>query len=182
MAEVPEVVTELSQACVRFIEQAIGVAPDGTPETLPILDHYLERLPKNGETEVLSLVIPAVGAYFGEVARRAFGDGVWTAPADDYDAWELRFRRCSLRFNPIGVAWEVSTRDSEAGGFDLDSEDRDVAAAALSRTGDVREEDYYRITIRFEVLEHVYDALTTTQRATQSATQRDDGGHDHGPN
>src|SRR5687768_13502479 len=37
----PAVIAELSAACVRFVQAAVGVSLDFRPETLPLLDHYL---------------------------------------------------------------------------------------------------------------------------------------------
>ena len=43
---------------------------DYTQDTLPILDHYISIIPDRTSEDVLGLVVPMLGAYFGEVVRR----------------------------------------------------------------------------------------------------------------
>ena len=69
----PEAVRELAEACVGYVLGAVGVPLDYTPDTLPLLDHYLRTVPENAAGEVLALIAPAAGAYFGEVVRRTIG-------------------------------------------------------------------------------------------------------------
>lgn len=157
----PPVVEDLAASCVRFVKRATGLDLDYTPETLPILDHYVRELEDDTADEVLGLIVPALGAYFGEVAKRAFEDGRWRSESDDYDTWELAFARCSMRFNPIAIAYELVTRGK--GEFrapiDLAPADRGRAAQILAELGEVREDDYYLFAIRFEVLTDLYANL-----------------------
>src|SRR4051794_39609684 len=88
----PEPVRELAEACVRFVERALGMKLDYEPETLSLLDHYLEesRLAVRERPETRAVLVQTIGAYFGEVVRRrhaswwsasgAAGDG---APFDE---------------------------------------------------------------------------------------------------
>src|SRR5687768_1752387 len=66
----PVVVLDLAEACVRFVKRALQIALDYTPDTLPLLDHYLRSASDISKEEILSLHVPAAGAYFGEVVRR----------------------------------------------------------------------------------------------------------------
>src|SRR5687768_5744385 len=38
----PVVILELAEGCRVFVARSVGVEPDFTPETLPLVDHYLE--------------------------------------------------------------------------------------------------------------------------------------------
>ena len=99
-------IMDLTVACVTSVKNATGVELDLTQDTLPILDHYA-ALADSPRDEVVSLVAPMSGAYFGELIRRQLEDGEWLSDSDDYAQWRLRFERCSLTFNPIGIALEV---------------------------------------------------------------------------
>ena len=99
-------VVDLTVACVTSVKNATGMELDLTQDTLPILDHYAE-LVDSPRDEVVSLLAPMTGAYFGELLVRQLEDGEWVTDPDDYAEWRLRFERCSLTFNPIGVALEV---------------------------------------------------------------------------
>src|ERR1044071_4902274 len=74
----PGTIGELADACVRFVQAAVGVPLDFRPETLPLLDHYLatrrEELlaARAANPEAMGLVARAAAAYFGEVVRRHF--------------------------------------------------------------------------------------------------------------
>lgn len=159
-AALPAVVAELAEACRRFVEQAVGVALDGTQDTLPLLDHYLKEVPQEAPAEVVDLVVPAAGAYFGEVVRNTLADGNWHAPQNEYEAWQLSFNSCSLRFNPVAVASEVRAGASDGGGLQLNPQEQKLAEAALARTQSVDPDDYYRLTVRFEAIEQVYLLLS----------------------
>lgn len=157
-------VADLADACVRFVQSALGIVLDFTPDTLPILDHYLIQARKNPRDEILALVAPAAGAYFGEVVGAALGPCRWYLDGDGLEQWRLEFERCYLTFNPVGAALEAVLGE-EAPGFGAHIQVLPGEAAlvreSLERTGDVRNEDYYRLAIRFEVLEQVSELLSS---------------------
>src|SRR6188768_3178203 len=70
----PDRVRDLAEGCVRFVERALGVRLDYAPDTLSILDHYLEEGRKSAaeRPEAAALLAHAAGAYFGEVVRRRY--------------------------------------------------------------------------------------------------------------
>jgi hypothetical protein len=74
----PRAVEDLAEACVRFVERAVGFKLDYAAETLPVLDHYIAeaRTAARQKPETIPLVAQAAGAYLGEVVRRKFG-GFW---------------------------------------------------------------------------------------------------------
>lgn len=154
-------VMDLTVACVTSVKNATGMELDLTQDTLPILDHYAE-LVDSPRDEVVSLLAPMSGAYFGELVRRQLEDGQWVTDPGDYSEWRLRFERCSLAFNPIGVALEVLLgQEVPEWGAHLQTapEDRLRVKSALEVFGDVRDRDYYTFSVRFEAIEQAYLGL-----------------------
>jgi hypothetical protein len=158
----PELILELSDACVRFVERAIGIRLDYTADTLPILDHYLQSAASVDRDEIINLVGPAAGAYFGEVVRLQLGAKRWHLE-DEHEGWRLEFEHVFLTFNPVGAALEAIWRH-EVEGYGanvavLPEADASVKDS-LERMGDVRPDDYFRLAVRFEVIEQVAELLT----------------------
>lgn len=154
-------IMDLAVACVTSVKNATGLELDLTQDTLPILDHYAE-LAESPHDEVVSLLAPMCGAYFGEVLRRHLDDGMWDCASAEHKDWRLKFERCSLELNPIGVALEVLTgREAGEWGSQLQMApaDRAQAKRALSVYGDVDEADFYKFSVRFEGVEQAYRAL-----------------------
>jgi hypothetical protein len=159
--ETANAVMDLTVACVTSVKNATGLELDLTQETLPILDHYA-ALVESPREEVVSLLAPMCGAYFGELVRRQLGDGSWQLDSEDHAEWRLTFESCSLRFNPVGVALEVLLGQDLAGwGAHLQTspEDQLRVKKALEVYGDVRDRDYYTFSVRLEAIEQAYLAL-----------------------
>jgi hypothetical protein len=158
---VPTQVQELAAQCAGFVQKSTGVALDYTSDTLPLLDHYLRQVPRDGG-DVQALVAAAAGAYFGEVVRRAFPCR-WHAPTDDYGAWRIEFEHVFLHFNPVAFAHEAITGSEVVkggSGFGVLDQDLETVRGGLEALGTVGEEDYFRLATRFEVLNTVVDRLT----------------------
>ena len=156
-----DAVMDLTVACVTSVKNATGMELDLSQDTLPILDHYADLL-ESPRDEIVSLIAPMSGAYFGEVLRRQLEDGTWVTDSEDYNEWRLRFERCSLNFNPIGVALEVLLgQEVPDWGAHLQTapEDQLRIKAALEVYGDVRDQDFYSFTVRFEAIEQAYLGL-----------------------
>jgi hypothetical protein len=159
--ETPAAVMDLTVACVTSVKNATGLELDLTQDTLPILDHYAE-LVESPRDEVVSLLAPMCGAYFGELARRQLGDGSWRLDSDEHAEWRLTFERCSLSFNPVGIALEVLLgQDVPDWGAHLQTaaEDQLRVKKALEVYGDVRDRDYYTFSVRLEAIEQAYLGL-----------------------
>lgn len=159
--ETDSAVMDLAVACVTSTKNATGLELDLTPDTLPILDHYAGLVGSSRE-EVVSLLAPMCGAYFGELIRRALQDGTWSIDPDDYARWRLRFEACSLVFNPIGIALEVLLGEDVGdwgSQLQIDPQDRDRVKEALDVFGDVRDDDYYTFSVRYEAIEQAYRSL-----------------------
>jgi hypothetical protein len=154
-------VMDLTVASVTSVKNATGMELDLSQDTLPILDHYAGLVDAPRE-EILSLLAPMSGAYFGELLRKQLDDGEWVTDGDDYSEWRLRFERCSLTFNPLGIALEVILgQDIPEWGAHLQTapEDQLRIKKALDVFGDVRDRDYYTFSVRFEAIEQAYLAL-----------------------
>lgn len=158
----PASILELAHACVQAVANATKIELDFTQDTLPVLDHYLDAA-KGPRDEIVGLVAPMAGAYFGEVLRRALGPARWELVDDDYGACRLRFPQAGLALNPIGVALESLLRTSigDVGAhLDVPEACRERVAAALDLFGDVREDDFYRLAVRYEGIEQALAALS----------------------
>src|ERR1700732_2956396 len=85
----PPAVAELAASCARFVHAKYGVPLDGTSDTLSLLDQYVRDARRDlvVKPEALDLLEASIGAYLGEVMRRALG-GMWFATGD-YDGWRL---------------------------------------------------------------------------------------------
>jgi hypothetical protein len=158
----PSHIEALAQACRQFVKDALALELDYTPDTLPLLDHYVRTKAKHPTREVQDLLTPPLGAYFGEVVRRSMPGVRWHAPSDDYPSYRLEFEAFFLHFNPLGVASEVLT-EADADGFGAHFQILDEARAqvesALSASDTVSEDDYYTFTVRYETLEQVVAVL-----------------------
>src|SRR5262245_60041324 len=159
----PALAVELAEACVRFVEAALGVKLDFSPETLPLLDHYMasRREELLAKPETIGLVARAAGAYFGELARRQFRS-FWHAPTEDPSTWELRFEPVYLAFSPISVAYDAITHGDEAGPtshFQLEDDDREAVEARLADLPPSTDEEFFSFSTRLEVLEIAVEAI-----------------------
>lgn len=165
-ASVPAQVADLCQSLTDFVEAAVGIRPDFTPETLPLVDHYVAevRATLASRPEVLDLTAQAVGAYFGEVARRHLV-GFWHIPSPNHHDWLLCGESAYFAINPIGVGYETVTgradHEGPAAAIKLSSEDRDAVHAKLSGLPPVPEAEYYTLSARLEALETIVDVVLT---------------------
>ena len=168
----PERVRELAEACVRFVERAVGVKLDYTPETLPIVDHYLlqarESLSKaTSKPEAGALVAHAAGAYFGEVVRRQHPSW-WRVAGDDPGAWRIELEPVYLAFSPVELVADALVREAEVAGdgepeatarLELEEEDRAVVAERLANLPPVDEDTFHAPSTCLEVIDIAVDAI-----------------------
>lgn len=165
---VPEPVIELCQACVEYVRRSVGIELDYTPETLPLVEHYAREVRQSlaGRPEALPLVVQAVGAYFGEVARRAL-NCFWRLPSPNYHDWQLCGRAAFVAINPIGVGFDLVVGSEEHTGprsvLRVAPEDREAVAQRLSLLPEVTEEEYVSLGTRLEVLEIAMEAVRGEQ-------------------
>lgn len=161
---VPQPIVELCQSLTDFVERAIGLRPDFTPDTLPLVDHYLlsAREATAGRPEVLDLTAQALGAYFGEVVRRRLL-GFWRVPSPNFHDWQLCGVASFVAFNPIGIGYEVLTLGTDHAGpsssVRLAQDDARGVADRLALLPEVSEEEYFSLSARYDMLEIVFDAV-----------------------
>ena len=160
----PDAVSELAASCARFVRAKYHVPLDGTSDTLSLLDQYIRdaRAEIAMKPETTDLLVASIGAYFGEVIRRAYG-GNWFA-IGDYDAWRLDMASVFLTFNPLGMAREALFLE-EADGWHAHLEMDDAYKDDVNRRlealdpGGVDEEEYFAPTTRFDVISLAIEAL-----------------------
>jgi hypothetical protein len=164
----PEPIPELTVACVEYVQRALGFALDLTPETLPVLDHYVAsvRASLAERPELVPLIARAAGAYFGEVVRGVI-PGFWRIPAGNVHDWQLCSRRMFLWVNPFGIAYDALYAGTDHDGprslLRCMPEDREFLERRLATLPPVPEDQYYLFTTRLEVLEVAAEALGARQ-------------------
>lgn len=191
----PRAVAELAEACVRYVERALGVRLDYQPETLPLLDHYIEqaRAGARERPETRALVAHTCGAYLGEVVRRRYTSW-WRAEGDDPADWQVELESVFLAFNPVGLVLTALQRgENEGGGSEerdaggkgslpmsldapeqgdadfaplvLEEEDRVAVSARLAELPPVSEEEFYAPSTRLEVIDIAVEAIRARRMA-----------------
>jgi hypothetical protein len=162
-SDTPVQVAELAASCARFVQQKFGVPLDGTSDTLSLLDEYVRQAHKEiaSRPEAVELLQASIGAYLGEVIRRAF-DGSWYA-VGSYDAWRLDMRNVFLTFNPIGMAREALLGAGHADGWhphlEVEEAERAAIDARLASLPGVSDAEYFAPSTRYDVVEMVVEAL-----------------------
>ena len=156
----------MADSCVDFVQSAIGLALDYTQDTLPILDHYLREARKEAGTPVLLAPIAvAAGAYFGKLVTRQFS-GAHLHESPDMQACRVQFSTIFLHFNPIGIAQEVITQADAPGWsahFSTFDDQRAVIEQSVDDNLQLRIEDYYSFSVRYEMLDQVVAVLTALE-------------------
>jgi hypothetical protein len=160
----PGLVADLAEGCVRFVERAVGVRLDYTPETLSLLDHYVTSAAEEARQrpEALNLVARSVAAYLGEVIRRRYG-GWWHDEGDDVAAWTLRFEPVFMTLSPFALACvALGMSEEEAGleaGLVIEAEELDEIGSHLAMLPPVPEDEFNLPSTRFDVIHIVIDQL-----------------------
>jgi len=174
VGEWPMAVQELAAACVRFVATKYKVALDFTPDTLSLVDQYARDTREASAAEdieqaemrlarAMPIVEGAIGAYLGEVIRRAHG-GIWDADGDP-STWRVLMTRVFLAFNPIAMAREALTLEHDDGAHLVtDPAQREALEARLASLGQVDDTEYFAPTTRFDVIEIAVEALAAQAR------------------
>lgn len=173
IAPMPPAVAELAAACVRFVASKYGVALDFGPDTLSLVDQYVREARAELETKSegdrqghLLLLQASIGAYLGEVIRRAHR-GLWFCTGE-HDGWRVRMTRVYLELNPIGMAREALTLETAEGWgahLETDPAERDALAERLAALGEVEDDEFYAPTTRFDIVEIAVEALAARARS-----------------
>jgi hypothetical protein len=166
----PESIATLAASCIDYVRHAVGVEPDLSPETLPIVDHYVAeaRASIAERVEILPLLARTVGAYFGEVVRRRI-PAFWMQDGPEDDDWALCGSSVFLSLKPIGVAWDALCQSGDhvgpASELRCRNEDRDAVHARLASLPPVPPDEYYLLSTRLEVLEIAAEEIRARQLA-----------------
>ena len=160
----PEEIGELVRACLEYVKRSLGTELDFTPETLPLLDHYLSEVREEleGKPELVELTAHAAGAYFGEVLRRQMR-GFWHMPSASLHDFQVCSSVAFVAINPFGVAYDALYGGQEHGGprsnLRLAAEDHGYIKARLATVPELPEDQYFLLTTRIEAIEITVEAL-----------------------
>jgi hypothetical protein len=160
----PEPIADLVRACLDYVKRSLGTDLDFTPETLPLLDHYLSeaREALEAKPELAEITAHAAGAYFGEVLRRQM-QGFWRAPSASLHDYQICSSIAFVSINPFGVAYDALYGGTEHGGprsnLKLAPEDHGFIAARLETVPELPEDQFYLLSTRIEVIEITVEAL-----------------------
>lgn len=158
-------IEDLALGIFRMVKEKLEIELDFAPETLPILDHFLASLREAGPDEKeVAVVAPCAGAYFGEVARRSLSGLEWALPEEvsDYRAW--RIAGGAIAFNPVGMVLEAVYGEAIPewnAHLEVPEAQRDVLRRSLESVGPIREDDYFRLSVRHEVLDQAVRVLSS---------------------
>jgi hypothetical protein len=165
----PPQVRDLAEACVRFVQRALGVELDYEPETLPLLDHYVEQARQAAETrpETAAVVAHAAGAYLGEVVRRRYPSW-WRTIEEDPALWRIELGPVFLSFSPVAMITDALVRGEEGApdeGLEMEDADREAVAGRLAELPPVAEEEFFAPSTRLEVIDIAVDAIRARRMA-----------------
>jgi len=159
-----ELIEQAAHGCADFVQRSLSVPLDFTSETLPILDHYClaARQEIAAQPAALPLLTRAIGAYFGEVLRREH-TGFWRAPSEDAHDWRICFNHALLAVSPVGMAYDLlcdtTEHDGPSSELQMSPDDRVIVARRLELLGEVDEQDFFRLSTRFDAIEVALAAL-----------------------
>lgn len=179
----PVAVRELAERCIDACRRALGgMELDYSEESLALLDHWIGQAPPD-KPEMIDLLAPMAGAYFGELARRRLG-GAWVMRGLEPGSWRVEVKEFGLSFSPVGMAAEAVAR-GDAEGYDATlaaAGHEGVVATRLGELPEVTEEEFYSLTGRMEALVVVVDFLADLKRqdAEDEAADRDEGAEAEG--
>jgi hypothetical protein len=182
----PDRVRDLAEACVGFVERAVGVKLDYEPETLPILDHYLAgaRAAAGERPAAGALVAHAAGAYFGEVMRRRYASW-WRLDGEDPGAWRIELEPVYLSVSPVQLMADALYREGDdpdaSERLELEDDDRHAVAARLAELPQVGEDEFYAPSTRLEVIDIAVEAIRAHRLAGGEAGDSALGPDDYEP-
>jgi len=159
----PAPVQELADACVRYVQAVFKIQLDYQADTLSVLDHYIRsrREEVSLHPETAGLLARVIGAYFGEVIRRKI-PSFWHLPSEEAADWQVRLEPVYLALTPYEIAHDALTlgeNGDPTARLTLDDEDREVVEARLSELPPARDEEFFSLATRLEVIDIAVDAI-----------------------
>lgn len=160
-------IAELAERCVQHVRQRLDFELDYSPETLGVLDVFLEAVvseeaegeqPPPGDrrrSHLVHLLAPSVGAYFGEVVRRSMPCR-WRLREGDPRSWAIEFEKFFLRFNPAGAAAEAIAMthvESWEGSLSTGPDETEDLHRRLEAAPSLPEDQFFSLATRWEVLQ-----------------------------
>lgn len=175
--DAPDLVLELAASAFRMVKQSVKIDLDFTPETLPLLDHYIKTAHEASTTseDLRQLIATSAGGYFGEVVRRYIPGARWHIEPGDFGRWRIELGHVFLHFNPIAMATEALASgevEGWSGHLEVLPQDKSLLEQALSHMGEIDAEDFYTLAVRLEVIEQVVAALESAQVARGEVQRR----------
>lgn len=160
--------SDFAEKCVEAVKRMTSLELTYDSETLPILDHYINEAragikESKGGDAMHELLVPMVGAYFGETLKRQFGAVRWFTDQENFQIWRLEFEELFLFFNPLGMAFEAFEDERISGwGSHLGilPEQSQIIHDCLENVGAVQKRDFHRLSVRFEAIELVVATLS----------------------
>jgi len=168
----------LALRCQAHVKNRLGLELDFQNETLSLLDHFIVDLareegegtvPPPGDprrAQLIHLLAPTIGAYFGEVICRLYPCR-WRCASDNPRDWLLEFEHVPLRFNPVGAAAEALVEqyveESWNSSISTAPEEMEALGERLAAAPPVPENEFFALTTRFEVLQIAQEWLRARQ-------------------
>lgn len=166
------------EAARGYVQRALKLALDLSPESLAYVDHYAQVTRAAGpdgklEDDVLRLAAAALGAYFGEVLIAEHG-GAWViehGKESQPETWRLELDPPSLSMHPVALA-AGALAGAEVPGYDDRIEPALMDAAALSQlletSSPVPAELFYSLTGRHEAIALMRELLAEIARRREA--------------
>jgi hypothetical protein len=163
----PAEIALLAERCALHIEGRFGLRPDGTPETLSLLDHFINAVvaeeargtvPPPGHpvrSHLAQILAPSLGAWFGEVVRGQFACR-WRLAGEAPLRWTVDFDRYLLRLNPFAAAAEAILRDHPLDGTPVlgtAPQSADGLRDRLASAPGLPDDEFFALASRFEALQ-----------------------------
>lgn len=158
-------VHDAALGCVEYVKKSLGIELDFTPDTLPILDHYLREAGANvaSQAETTHLLATVAGCYFGEVICRLF-PVAWDVSEADAENWCIHTNDDQIIIFPVQmalVAMQGPSAEADLSPLCLHDPLRSQLAERLSMLPDVDEQQYVALSTRIEVLEIAFELFAT---------------------
>ncbi|MCP4446894.1 MAG: hypothetical protein GY811_16320 [Myxococcales bacterium] len=167
LPDCPPCTAEFVRRALDAVRTAVGVSLEFDSDTLPLLDHYIKRLPK-GHADAAALIAAMTGSYFGEAVRQTLG-GAWKVEDEDPASWRIVLPG-GLSFSPVRLALSAILLDEEGeGNGDFQAPPKLMAALteAMERMGSVGAADYFTLSCRFDTLEHLQEVILAVADSLQ---------------
>ena len=182
----PERISHLAGRCITHVKNRTGITLDYQSETLSVVDFFIQQvlkdegkgdIPPAGDhrrADMMHLLAPTIGAYFGEMVRHSFPCR-WRIETDDPKEWFIEFEHVPLRFRPVGAAAEALVEsDIDDWGCCLATarEETTPLRERLQAAPPVSEEEFFTLSTRFEVLQIAVDWLRARISISNNGTPK----------